>query len=461
MKVLDKQWLKDRFKHMAPVRLIVFSFIGVILAGSILLALPLSVKEGNSVSFLDAAFTATSATCVTGLSLFDTYATFTVFGQAVLLLLIQIGGLGLATLVTGCTLLLRKKLGFKNLLIIGESSGSESLALVSLLKIILGMTFTCEAVGALLLMIRFVPSYGAQGAWAAVFVSVSAFCNAGFDILGFIPGNVSLSAFTADPLVCMTISALIFLGGLGFIVVNDIYICKVKSRFLLRKSVKLSFHSQVCLRVSLGLVAFGTLFFFLFEYSNTMEGMGFWEKVNTAVFQSVNTRTAGFASINVGEENEVTKMMTILLMFIGGCPGSTAGGIKVTTFIVLVATVASTFRGKEDAMFLGHRFEKKSVYKSLSIIVCSLLLIGLDLVLILFLNKPGGALDILFEAASAFGTVGLSAGLTPNLNALGKLLIMITMFVGRVGPASLGIAILMRGKKYMDSILPEGRMLIG
>lgn len=461
MRLFDKQWWKERFRQITPVRTIVISFVCVIAVGSVLLALPVSAKGEKAVSFLDAAFTATSATCVTGLSLFDTYSTFSVFGQAVILLLIQVGGLGLATLATGITLLLRKKLGYKNLLILGEASGSESLALVSLMKMILGLTFTCEAVGAILLMIRFVPEYGVLGAWASVFVSISAFCNAGFDILGFIPNNVSLSAFTDDPLVCMTISALIFMGGLGFVVVNDVYTCKIKERFRSKKSLRLSFHSQVCLRVSLGLVLFGTITFFLLENTNTLAGMGWFEKLNTSIFQSVNTRTAGFASINIGEENDITKIITILLMFVGGCPGSTAGGIKVTTFIVLLATVASTFRGKSEAVFLGHQFDKRLVYKSLSIVMCSVLLIALDLCLILYFNRPGGDLDVLLEATSAFGTVGLSAGVTPNLNTVGKLLIMLTMFVGRVGPASLGIAILMRGKKYRESILPEGRMLIG
>lgn len=460
MDIVERFQLKEKFKHMAPVRIIVISFALVVVIGAILLSLPISSK-GAPIPFIDAAFIATSATCVTGLTLFDVFHTFTWFGQGIIILLIQVGGLGLATFATAFTLLLRKKLGFKNLMILGESSGSGSLALVSLLKMIMGLTFSCEAIGALLLMIRFVPAYGGLGVWSSIFVSISAFCNAGFDVLGFVPNNTSLTAFYGDPLVCMTIAGLIFVGGLGFIVVKDVYTNKLLSRFKNKRANKLEFHSQVCIRVSIALVIAGAIGFFLFEYSNTMEGMNLFEKINTSIFQSVNTRTAGFASVNIGAENDITKMLTIILMFIGGCPGSTAGGIKVTTFIVLASTVMCTFKGKDDTVFLNHRFDKKIVYKSLSIVTSSILLIIIDLGLILFFNKPGPALDILLEAVSAFGTVGLSAGITPELNVLGKILIMLTMFIGRVGPASLGIAIMTRSKKSGESILPEGRMLIG
>ncbi|MEG1427361.1 MAG: potassium transporter TrkG, partial [Oscillospiraceae bacterium] len=209
------------------------------------------------------------------------------------------------------------------------------------------------------------------------------------------------------------------------------------------------------------LLLIGTIAFFALEFSNTMEHLNVGEKVIASIFQSTNTRTAGFASIDIAAENDITKMLTILLMFIGGSPGSTAGGIKVTTFIVIFSTVLSSMRGKEDASFLGHRFDKKIVYKSLAVIGLSLMLIVIDLGVILFFNKPGGALDILLEATSAFGTVGLSASLTPKLNLLGKLMIMLTMFIGRVGPASLGIAILMKPRRGSESILPEGRMLVG
>lgn len=457
---MDLTKLKEKIKQTAPVRIIVVSFVLVILVGTLLLCLPISSK-GAPVSFLDAAFTATSATCVTGLALFDTFQTFTFFGQGIILLLIQIGGLGLATLVTAMTMLLRKKLAYKNLLIINETAGNSGLDMVSLLQVIMSFTFIAEILGASLLMLRFVPEHGPIGIWASFFIAVSAFCNAGFDVLGFIPGNVSICGYAGDPLVSFTIAGLIFVGGLGFLVVHDIYMCKILSRFQRKPRGKLSFHSQICLRVSGILLLIGTVAFFVLEFDNTMKDLNVFEKLIASIFQSTNTRTAGFASIDIAAENDITKLITVVLMFIGGSPGSTAGGIKVTTFIVLFATVMSTLRGKEETSILAHRFDKKVVYKALSVMTISLMLILLDLVVIMFFNKPGGAIDILLEATSAFGTVGLSANLTHKLNVVGKLMIMLTMFIGRVGPASLGIAILMRPKRGGETILPEGRMLIG
>lgn len=457
---MDLTKMKERIKHMAPVRVIVGSFIFVILLGTVILSLPISSK-GAPVPILDAAFTATSATCVTGLSLFDPYQTLTVVGQVTMLMLIQIGGLGLATFLTAFMLLLKKRLGYRNLQLLGESSGGSGLDIISLLKVIMGFTFSCELLGALLLMIRFVPSYGGLGAWASVFIAVSAFCNAGFDVLGFIPGNVSICGFAGDPLVSFTIGGLIFVGGLGFVVVHDIYSCKIKAVFQRKQQSKLSFHSQVCLRTSSLLLLIGALAFFVLEFDNTMGHLDVPGKMVASVFQSVNTRTAGFASIDIAAENDITKIISIIWMFIGGSPGSTAGGIKVTTFVVIIATVLSALRGKEEVRFLGHRFDKKVVYKAVSVICISVLLIIVDLGVILFFNKPGGALDILMEVTSAFGTVGISANLTPKLNEIGKLMIILTMFIGRVGPASLGIAILMKPKGGGESILPEGRMLIG
>ncbi len=457
---MNYQNIKEKIKQMPPSRIIVLSFILVILLGTALLCLPFSTKSGY-LNPLDALFTATSATCVTGLSLFDTYSSFTFFGQGVILLLIQIGGLGLATFATAATLFLRKKLGYKNLLVLSEMSGTNSLDMVSLLKAIMVITFSCEFIGSALLAIRFVPEYGALGLWSAVFVSVSAFCNAGFDILGFIPGNSSVTAFAGDQLVSFTISGLVFMGSLGFLVVQDIFVSKLQ-RLVKRKPVsKLTFYSQICLRISAILVGVGALLFFIFEYNNTLEGMNILDKITTSIFQSVNTRTAGFASVNIAEEYEITRILTMVLMFIGGSPGSTAGGIKITTFLVIMSTVVSTMRGKEDPMFLGHRFIKKTVFKAITIAFLSAVLIIIDVVIITYFNNPGESINVVFESVSAFGTVGLSAGVTSELNIVGKIVVIITMFIGRVGPASLGIAIMIKPKKNATSILPEAKMLIG
>lgn len=452
--------LADKLKNSPPVRIIVISFAVLILTGTILLALPFSQKTG-SVSILDSFFTATSATCVTGLNIGDTFHLWTPFGQAVILFLIQLGGLGLATFAIAFTLLIRRKLGIKEMMLFSESSGGNMINLVFLLRIVLIFTFICEAIGAALLMLRFVPLYGVNGIWPSVFIAVSAFCNAGFDILGFIPGNVSVTAFAGDPLVSLTISGLIIIGGLGFVVVQDIYECKINPLFSKKNTMKLNFHSRICLMVTVFLLLTGTLAFFLLEFNNTMAHLNFFEKLNAAFFQSTNTRTAGFASVNIAAENEFTKIISIILMFIGGCPGSTAGGIKVTTFVVLVVTVISTIRGRDEATVFKHRFSSGLVYKSMTVVVLALMVAIVDAVVIVVNNADITMLDALFEAVSAFGTVGLSADVTPTLDWLSKVMLCITMFIGRVGPISFGLSIMLHHKKRGDSILPEGRMLIG
>lgn len=455
-----KEFISNKISKMAPVRLIVNSFLLIIFLGTVILAMPFSSKDAP-LSIIDAAFTATSATCVTGLSLFDTFTKFTFVGQLTILILIQVGGLGLATFTTAFFLLFRRKIGYKNLFLFSEASGGSGLDIASLLKIVLAMTFCCEFIGAALLMIRFVPLYGMQGAWSAIFVSISAFCNAGFDILGFIPGNSSASAFAGDAFVSFTISALIFIGSLGFLVLQDIYVNKFMNMVRRKETTRLSFHSHICIKVSLVLLVVGAVFFFCFEYNNTLSDFSFFEKIIVSVFQSVNTRTAGFASINIGAENDITKLLTIILMFIGGSPGSTAGGIKVTTFIIIIATVLSTLRSNDNVNFLNHRIERKTVYKAITVIFLGVVIIFIDLLILLFFNHFDSTLDTLFEVVSAFATVGLSAGVTAELNFVGKLAIILTMFVGRVGPVSFGLAILLKPRKPGETILPEGRILIG
>lgn len=455
-----KQKASQYIKRAAPIRLIVISFFLLIALGTALLTLPLSSASGRFSNPLDALFTATSATCVTGLSVVDTTSHWSPFGQAVVLGLIQLGGLGLSTFATGFSLLVHRRLGLREMLLTGEASGGDMPGAAGLLRLMLGFTFCCELLGAGLLMLRFVPEYGAAGIWPAVFVSVSAYCNAGFDILGFVPGNSSLTAFSGDPLVCLTISALIATGGLGFVVVRDIYQCKLLSPLRGRGRQRLNFHSQICLRATLALLVGGTLGFYLLERGRTMAGMGFWEQWNTALFQSVNTRTAGFASVDIGAQGDFTKVLSVALMFIGGCPGSTAGGVKTTTLVVLLATVFSTLRGSEEAVALRRRFAPGVVYKSLTVVLLGLGVVFADACALRFLNPGLPFLDLLYESASAFGTAGLSAGVTPRLEAASRLLLCLTMFIGRVGPLSFGLSILMRAKTA-GAILPQGRMLIG
>lgn len=457
-------WAKQTFGNMkktaAPVRVIVVSFVLLISTGTLLLILPVSSAAGGFTHPLDALFTATSATCVTGLSVVDTTSYWSPFGQGVVLLLIQLGGLGLSTFATAFSLLIHRRLGLREMILTGEASGSDMPDAASLLKLMLGFTFACELLGAGLLMLRFVPEYGLRGVWPSVFVAVSAYCNAGFDILGFVPGNSSLSAFTGDPLVCLTIDALIITGGLGFVVVRDIYQCKIAAPLKHQGRKKLNFHTQVCLRATAALLAAGTAGFFLMEYSRTMDGLSFPAKLNTALFQSVNTRTAGFASVDIEAQGSFTKVLSVALMFIGGCPGSTAGGIKTTTLVVLLVTVGSTLRGRNEAVVLRHRFAPGVVYKSLTVVLIGLGVVFADACAFTLLNPQLRFVDLLYEAASAFGTAGLSASVTTRLEPLSRMLLCLTMFIGRVGPLSFGLSILMKARSA-PSILPEGRMLIG
>lgn len=459
--IKEKKKTKAIRRATPPVRLIVGSFVLVILLGTLLLTLPVSSARGAFSNPLDALFTATSATCVTGLSVVDTTTHWNTFGHAVILALIQVGGLGLSTFAIGFSLLVRKRLGIRELVLARESSGGDMPEIVPLLKLMLGFTFLCEALGAGLLMLRFVPAYGVRGVWPSVFVAVSAYCNAGFDILGFVPGNSSLTAFAGDPLVSLTICALIAIGGLGFVVVQDIYRCKISPAFHRKDRERLNFHTQVCLRGTLILLLGGTLVFFLCEYNNTMGHLSFFEKLVAALFQSTNTRTAGFASVDIQGMQDVTKAISCALMFIGGCPGSTAGGVKVTTLVVLAVTILCTLRGQEEAVLLKHRFATGVVYKALTVVAIGGAVMLADAGVISLLNPQIPFIDVLYEAASAFGTAGLSCSVTPRLDTVSRLVLCVTMFIGRVGPLSFGLSILMRQKKGSGSILPEGRMLIG
>lgn len=453
--------LQKFLRQSSPTRVIVISFLCVITIGTVLLTLPFSSRSGSFTNPVNALFTATSTTCVTGLSVYDTYGYWSDFGQAVILLLIQIGGLGFSTFATAFALLFRRKLGIRELSLVRESTGGSSLDVVSLLRVVVLFTLTVEAIGAGILMLRFVPLYGKLGAWVSVFVSVSAFCNAGFDLLSFIPGNASLTAFNGDPLVTLTISALIITGSTGFVIFQDIYRKKMRPVFRRQPRGRLSFHSTVCLYATGALLLLGTVLFFILEYNNTLRDMGFFEKLNAAFFQSVNTRTAGFMSVQIAEEKDLTKLLTIALMFIGGCPASIAGGVKVTTVVVLFAAVKSTLVGEEDTVLLRHRFDKSMVSKALTVVTLGLLIVALDTAVITGLHSSVEVIDALLESVSAFATVGLTAATTDKLGMISKLVLCATMFIGRVGPVSLGLAILMRDNKKNGVILPEGRMLIG
>jgi len=444
---------KNLLKTISPTRIIVSSFALIIFTGACLLTLPAASNDGRSIGFLDALFTATSATCVTGLVIADTLTQWTVFGQIVILLLIQTGGLGIVTLATFFSVLLGRKISMKGKILAQESISDYSFAdVLQMIKSVIRITVTVEMIGALLLATSFVPKYGAWGVYMSVFHAVSAFCNAGFDVMG---GYRSLTEFNADPVVIYTIALLIITGGLGFIVWKDLYDY--------RKTKALYLHTKLVLIITVLLIVFGAVYFLIAEHSNpqTMGPLNLFEKINAAIFQSVTCRTAGFNTLPLNEMSEMSKAVTILLMFIGAAPGSTGGGIKVTTFGILVMAVISNIRGNDETVVLKRRVPQVVVNKALSIAVLSMILIFIMTAIIVSVeNLP--FINVLYEATSAFGTVGLSTGITPHLHSVSKLMLIFTMFLGRVGPLSFAVAIAMREKKKLqNAVFPEGKIMVG
>ena len=449
---------QQKRRGMPHVRLITLSFAAIIAVGTFLLMLPLSSSTGSFTPPEDAFFTATSATCVTGLVVFDTFLHWSGFGQAVILLLIQLGGLGLISFTTFFTLTIRRKLGIRDLQLANEYISNGSLKDVPrLLRLVVAVSFTVECLGALLLSLRFVPAYGDQGIWISIFLAVSAYCNAGFDILGREGPFSSLTNYNDDPLVLLTISMLIIIGGLGFIVFNDI--------LSYRRGHSLLLHTRIVLIFTVALIFVGALLFFLIEYNNkdTMKDLPLGQKVLASFFQSVSARTAGFNSIDIGAMYDPSKMLMCALMFIGAASGSTGGGIKITTFVVLVMTVVSVVRGREDTIILGRKVGKRVVYRALAIAAISGLIVLVAFFVVVYCQQEHdiATIDALFEAVSAFGTVGLTTGVTPAMTLGSKLILIVTMFAGRVGPVSLALALTVRDHKHESEVLPEGRILVG
>ncbi len=449
---------KNKFHFKNPVQLIVSSFFLVALVGGLILTLPICSRDGNFTNFVDAFFTATSATCVTGLVVFDTYSKWTVFGQIIILLLIQVGGLGLVTITTFFNLIIGKKLGFRSSALASESANSTSIFnSVKLIKTVVIVSLCFELVGALLLSIKFVPLYGLKGVFISIFMSVSAFCNAGFDLLGFLGQYSSLVAFNNSPLVLYTIMGLIICGGLGFVVWQDI--------FNFRKNKKLVFHTKIVLIMTGVLIVSGLIAFLVFEWSNpiTLKNMPLMDKINNALFQSVTTRTAGFNSIDNAGLNNTSKMFSIILMFFGAAPGSTGGGVKVTTMAVIIMTVFCIVRGKNDTEILGKRIEQSTVYKAISVVFLGLSALFISTSLILFVNSTFPIItpiNTLFETTSAFATVGLTTGVTAVSNIISKYTLILLMLLGRVGPVSLFVAIALKSENR-NTIKPDGKLLVG
>lgn len=457
---MNKSLLTNRHNpfKLAPTKLIVLSFAILILTGTLLLMLPVMSRDGRSAGLVTALFTATSAACVTGLVIVDTYNHWSIYGQLVIICLIQCGGLGIATLASFFSALLGRRIGIKGMILAQESINHFSyVGILSLVKRVVLVTFGIEFLGAMLLSIRFVPIFGVKGIYMGIFHSVSAFCNAGFDLMGAMGAGdfLSLVAFNNDPIILYTVAGLIVFSGLGFIVWKDFY------EYRMNKS--LSIHTKVVLVTTATLITAGAVFFFAFENNNpaTMGKLDMFGKVNSTIFHSITTRTAGFNSLPLNDMQDISKLATTILMFIGGAPGSTAGGIKVTTFSVIIMAIISQIRGSSDTVIFRRRISNHTVIKALSIAGLGVLwVIVIATVIMAIENEP--LVNVLYEVTSAFGTVGLTTGMTPSLSTSSKLLLALTMFIGRVGPVSFAIAVTLRSSRNgRDVVLPEGKIVVG
>ncbi len=436
-------------------KIISFGFCMLILLGALLLSLPISSRTGESTSFLSCLFTATSASCVTGLVVVDTYTHWSVFGQTVIIILIQIGGIGFMTLMTVVSLALNRQITLKERTLLKDSFNTPDISgMVRLTKHIVAGTVIFELIGSILLATRFIPIFGlSQGLYTAVFMSISAFCNAGFDILGEFGEYSSLISFSDDALVILTISALILIGGIGFIVWDDI----AKNKWHIKRY---KLHSKIVLVSTVILALGGTLLFLLFEKDATNRDLPFHQQLLNSFFDAVTPRTAGFNSVDTAGLSNVSKMLTTLLMFIGGSPGSTAGGVKTVTIAVIFICLLSSLRNKSGYNVFKRRLPIHVVINALCVIVIHLTLSLVGVLIICVLQPEISLPDVVFECFSAMGTVGMSTGITRDLGAISQIILILLMFSGRIG--SLSFALIFTEKKQKDVLLfPEEKVNVG
>ena len=464
---------KNKFvlpSKMHPTQILVIGFLIVITLVTILLTLPISSASGESTSVITALFTATSAVCVTGLSVVTTATYWSLFGKIVIICAIQIGGLGFMSLVSMLFVLLGKRITFKNRLIMQEALNLNTTAgVVRFTKMIVKGTLLVEGIGALLLTFIFVPEYGfIQGVWYSIFHAISAFCNAGFDLIG----SAGLVPYVGNTLLNLVIMALIILGSLGFSVWLDTcntisYKLKAPKHYTWKQAWgKLSLHTKLVYVITAILLVVGALGIFLLEYTNidTLGGLTFKEKVLAAMFQSVSPRTAGFATIDLASMTDTSKLLTMLLMFIGGSPAGTAGGIKTVTMGVLVICAISTIKGQNQVTIFKRRLSFNVISRALTIVMISVSVVVV-VVSILSMTEALPFMDIVFETISAFATVGTTLGITSKLSLIGKLIIIVVMFIGRLGPITIAMALTLRQndkEKNKASIeYPEEKIMVG
>lgn len=437
-----------------PYLVFFFGFTIIILTGAMLLTLPFASQNGRSVGYINALFTATSATCVTGLVVVNTATHWSLFGKVVILVLIQIGGLGVMTMTAMISFFIGKKISLKTrILIMEERNVDELQGVVRLTKNILFFTFSVELIGAILFSLVFIRDYGvAKGIGFSIFHAISSFCNAGFDLIGN-----SMVNYADNPIITLAVCGLVVVGGMGYFVFWDIHESK--------NFHMLTLHSKLVLVATGILLIFGTLIMFVLEHDNpgTMGNLDMSGKINASIFQSVNPRTAGFNSVPIENLRMATAAITVALMFIGGSPASTAGGIKTTTLAVLIVSFYNLFKGKRDFEVFERRIMPETTIRAAAVLMISIMLVLTVSIFLTITEEITGYdfLDILFETVSAFATVGLSRGLTPYLSSAGKLILSVLMLIGRVGPMTVAYAFLKQNKNIGNYTYPEGKVIIG
>ena len=443
--------MRSRHINLLPTQILALGFALMILVGTLLLSLPIASADGQSMGFINALFEATSAVCVTGLTVVNTAYDLSLFGQIVIILLIQMGGLGFMTIAAMVFFLMGKKITLKERLIMQEALNHFSLeGVVRLTKTVISTTFIIEGIGALLLALRFIPMLGwAKGIYYSIFHAISAFCNAGFDLFGN-----SLMDFTGDIVINFTIMGLIILGGLGFTVIIDIR----KNQFNFKRW---SLHTKLVLIGTSILIIGGCVFFFVLEYNDTLKPYKLSTKLLAALFQSVTTRTAGFYTIPQEGLTSASKLLTSILMFIGASPASTGGGVKTTTIVVILLMLMNVAKGKNDVEAFGRRLSVETVYRAVSIFLISIVTLAF-ITMIISIVEDVNFIDLLYEVASALGTVGLASFDNAQLKTISKIFIIISMYIGRVGPLTLTVAFARLQLKKKASIrYPEGKVMVG
>lgn len=451
-----KRYFSSLLYRISPPQVLALGFACMIAMGALLLKLPSATEAGESTRFIDALFTAASATCVTGLVVLDTSTHWSLFGESVIITLIQVGGVGFMAMGTLIALAFKRRISLKQRIILQESLNQSSMnGIVRLIRKVLLFTFVIEGAGALLLSLRFSSDMPAgQAVYYGIWHSISMFNNAGFDLFGSITGPFSsFTSYVADPLVNLVVICLTILGGIGFIVIADL-IPSMNRR-------KLMLHTKIVLATTALLLIIGTIVIFTFEFTNpaTLGPLNWTGKFFSSFFQAAVPRTAGPNTLDIGALRQASQFFIILLMFIGASPGSTGGGIKTTTFAVLIGAIIAMVRGKEDVVFFRSRLSKERVYKAITLTLLSLFIVIIAS-MGLSTTEDHSFLEILFEVTSAFSTVGLSMGLTPELTDIGKIMITALMFIGRLGPLTMAYALTPRAEKELYKY-PEGKITIG